>query len=154
MSAQHIILCVGRRAVDPLIGALDGYIARLSCLCPIRMVRVRPSTPAGEAAALLALLPAAAYATVLEVGGTAHTTDSLVALLRQLQATGRRQLAWIIGGADGLDGAVRQRAQATWCLTPLTLPHRLAHVVVAEQLYRAQTVLANRPYHHGGRGAV
>lgn len=150
MSSQHLILCVGRRAVDPLIGALDGYLARLATLSPTRMVRVRPGTAVGEGVALLALLPAAAHVTVLEIGGIAHTTDSLVAFLRQLQAAGRRQLAWVIGGADGLDKAVRQRAQASWCLTPLTLPHRLAHVLVAEQLYRAQTVLANRPYHHGG----
>jgi len=65
-----------------------------------------------------------------------------------LAAIGRaRPLALLIGGPDGLAPACRERADFTWSLSPLTLPHALARVVVAEQIYRAMSLLAGHPYH-------
>jgi 23S rRNA (pseudouridine1915-N3)-methyltransferase len=58
-----------------------------------------------------------------------------------------RPLALLIGGPDGLAEACRQRANQSWSLSPLTLPHALARVVLAEQLYRAMSLLAGHPYH-------
>jgi len=61
-----------------------------------------------------------------------------------------QDLAFLIGGPDGFDEAVRRAAGEAWSLGPLTLPHPLVRVVVAEQLYRACSLLANHPYHRGG----
>jgi 23S rRNA (pseudouridine1915-N3)-methyltransferase len=62
-----------------------------------------------------------------------------------------RDHALVIGGAVGVAPAVRERASSIWSLGPLTLPHELARVVVAEQLYRATTILRGEPYHKGVR---
>ena len=58
-----------------------------------------------------------------------------------------REVALVIGGADGLSEALRAQADWLWSLSPLTLPHGLVRVVVAEQLYRASSILSNHPYH-------
>jgi 23S rRNA (pseudouridine1915-N3)-methyltransferase len=58
-----------------------------------------------------------------------------------------RTLSLLIGGPDGLSDACRERANESWSLSPLTLPHALVRVVVAEQLYRAMSLLAGHPYH-------
>jgi 23S rRNA (pseudouridine1915-N3)-methyltransferase len=62
-----------------------------------------------------------------------------------------RDRTLVIGGAAGVSVAVRERAQATWSLGSLTLPHELARIVVVEQLYRASTILRGEPYHKGAR---
>jgi 23S rRNA (pseudouridine1915-N3)-methyltransferase len=59
----------------------------------------------------------------------------------------RRDVALLIGGPDGLDPACLDRADSTWSLSPLTFPHALVRIVVAEQLYRAQSLLKGHPYH-------
>ena len=58
-----------------------------------------------------------------------------------------RDIAFIIGGADGLDDSIKSRADLLWSLSPLTLPHGLVRVVLAEQLYRASSLLSGHPYH-------
>jgi len=58
-----------------------------------------------------------------------------------------RPLALLIGGPDGLSDACRERANQSWSLSPLTLPHALVRVVLAEQIYRAMSLLAGHPYH-------
>lgn len=65
---------------------------------------------------------------------------------------GGRDVALVIGGADGLHDNVKQRADWTWSLTPLTLPHGMVRVLLAEQLYRAWSVITNHPYHRGDVG--
>jgi 23S rRNA (pseudouridine1915-N3)-methyltransferase len=63
--------------------------------------------------------------------------------------SGGRDVSLVIGGADGLHPSVLQKADWTWSLSPLTLPHAMVRVVLAEQLYRAWSVLNNHPYHRG-----
>ena len=58
-----------------------------------------------------------------------------------------RNVAFVIGGPDGLSAAIKRDADFVWSLTPLTLPHALVRVMLAEQLYRAHTILKNHPYH-------
>ncbi|MCC6809631.1 MAG: 23S rRNA (pseudouridine(1915)-N(3))-methyltransferase RlmH [Deltaproteobacteria bacterium] len=84
---------------------------------------------------------------VLDVGGTAVSTEQLADWLRGAQDGGTKQLAFIIGGADGIDATVKQRAARRLSLSKLTLPHRLARVVLIEQIYRAQTILRGEAYH-------
>lgn len=90
------------------------------------------------------------FRVLLDMDGKTYSSPALAQTVDSwVQAHGR--LAFAIGGADGHDPATRTTAQAAWSLGPMTLPHHLAHLVVIEQLYRAATILAGLPYHHGGR---
>lgn len=82
----------------------------------------------------------------LQVGGKALSTGQLAKWLADRAQEGRN-LAFCIGGPDGLAASVDGRAQLRWSLSALTLPHGLARVVVAEALYRAVSVIKNHPYH-------
>jgi 23S rRNA (pseudouridine1915-N3)-methyltransferase len=86
------------------------------------------------------------YVIALEVGGRAMTTAELAEWLASRLAGGR-DLAFLIGGPDGLDATLMARADFRWSLSPLTWPHGLVRIMVAEQLYRAQSLLQGHPYH-------
>ena len=99
-----------------------------------------------EGERLLAAVPAGARVIALEVNGRAIDTDTLSQHLARWLEEGR-DAALLVGGPEGLDPACRQRADHAWSLSPLTLPHALVRVVVAEQIYRAWTLLKGHPYH-------
>lgn len=82
----------------------------------------------------------------LDVRGKSWSTEQLSDELAEWLAGGR-DIALAIGGPDGLAPAVTERAEKRWSLSPLTLPHPLVRIVVAEQLYRAMSILRNHPYH-------
>jgi 23S rRNA (pseudouridine1915-N3)-methyltransferase len=103
-----------------------------------------------EAAALLAALANDAFVVALDLGGRAPTSEALAALLTGWADAGRK-LAFVIGGAEGLDAAVLARAGHVLSLGPLTWPHMLVRVLLAEQLYRAQAIAMGHPYHRSGR---
>ncbi|TBW56214.1 23S rRNA (pseudouridine(1915)-N(3))-methyltransferase RlmH [Marinobacter halodurans] len=82
----------------------------------------------------------------LEVGGRAWSTEKLASQLEAWQMDGR-DVSFLVGGPDGLSAACRDRADQLWSLSPLTLPHPLVRILVAEQLYRAWSITRNHPYH-------
>jgi len=86
------------------------------------------------------------YVVALEVGGRAMSTPELARWLSSRMAGGRN-LALLVGGPDGLDAGLSSRADFRWSLSPLTWPHGLVRVMVAEQLYRAHSLLLGHPYH-------
>jgi 23S rRNA (pseudouridine1915-N3)-methyltransferase len=86
------------------------------------------------------------YVIALEVTGCAMSTPELAEFLAARKGGGR-DLALLIGGPDGLDAALAARADFRWSLSPLTWPHGLVRVMVAEQLYRAHSLLLGHPYH-------
>lgn len=86
------------------------------------------------------------HVVALDERGTGWSTLELARNLRQWELDGR-DVDLLVGGADGLSGTCLARAGARWSLSPLTLPHALVRVVVAEQLYRAWSVNAGHPYH-------
>jgi 23S rRNA (pseudouridine1915-N3)-methyltransferase len=88
------------------------------------------------------------YVVALEVTGRAMTTAELARWL-EARLAGGRDLAFVIGGPDGHAPELLERADFRWSLSPLTWPHGLARVMVAEQLYRAQSILKGHPYHRG-----
>jgi 23S rRNA (pseudouridine1915-N3)-methyltransferase len=99
-----------------------------------------------EGADMLALIGREDYVVALEVGAKMLSTEQLSAWLgERLRAA--RPLALLIGGPDGLAQGCRDRADQSWSLSPLTLPHGLVRVVVAEQIYRAMSLRAGHPYH-------
>ncbi len=95
---------------------------------------------------MLAALGREDYVVALEVAGTAMTTAQVSTWLAQ-RLRDARPLALLIGGPDGLAGDCRERANESWSLSPLTLPHALVRVVLAEQIYRGMSLLAGHPYH-------
>jgi len=99
-----------------------------------------------EGEAMLAALPAGAGVTALDVRGKSLDTETLAKLLNRWLQEGRDQ-ALLVGGPDGLAPECLARAGAKLSLSALTLPHGLVRVVVAEQLYRAWSILKNHPYH-------
>ena len=101
---------------------------------------------AREAERMRAAIASSSYVVALEVGGRSMTTPELAQWLAQRMAGGK-DLALLVGGPDGLDAGLSARADFRWSLSPLTWPHGLVRVMVAEQLYRAQSLLQGHPYH-------
>ena len=101
---------------------------------------------AKEAGMLLDAISDNSHVVVLDNLGQSWTTGKVADNLRLWQELGKN-IVLVIGGADGLHESVRQRADQQWSLSPLTFPHPLVRVILAEQLYRAQSVLDNHPYH-------
>ena len=102
-----------------------------------------------EARALTQKLPEPAYCVALDERGRQHTSREFADLLAMRRDQGTRDIAFLIGAADGLSSELKNNAQAQLSLGPMTLPHGLARVVLLEQLYRALTILTNHPYHRG-----
>jgi 23S rRNA (pseudouridine1915-N3)-methyltransferase len=101
---------------------------------------------AAEAQRIAAALPKTGLLVVLDEHGKQVTSPQLAQKFQDWLAGGR-DVALIIGGADGLAPEIKARADWTWALSPLTLPHGLVRVLVAEQLYRAHSILQGHPYH-------
>ena len=116
----------------------EEYARRITRFCEFEMREVR-----GEKA-----LDARgeAYRVVLDPSGCELTSAELAALVGKAQISSVRELLFLVGGADGLSASAREKAQLLLSLSRLTLPHELARVILAEQIYRAFTVLRNHPY--------
>jgi 23S rRNA (pseudouridine1915-N3)-methyltransferase len=157
---QLTLLAVGRLRPS-FREACDDYLRRLSRHLPVREIEVReasrsPTTAVQrreEAERLLAKVPQGAELVCLTRDGPAWSSERLAEQLRQWMERAR-PVALLIGGSHGLAGTLLARAAQRWSLGPLTLPHELARVVVAEQLYRASTILRGEPYHKARGGRV
>lgn len=100
-----------------------------------------------EGEKILAAIPSdVEYVIALEVKGKPWSSEQLADQLRNKQTHGQ-SIALLVGGPDGLSDECRQQAHVHWSLSALTLPHPLVRVIVAEQLYRAYSILKNHPYH-------
>jgi len=132
------------------------YRKRLSHELPLELVELKPGARGkgrddaramhDEGVAMLALLPRDTHVIALDGRGKAWSSEELAAQLASWRMAGR-DLAFLIGGPDGHAPDVLTRADQTWSLGPLTLPHMLVRLVLAEQLYRASTLLSGHPYH-------
>lgn len=103
-----------------------------------------------EGQRMIKAIPAEARVLALDSRGAQWSTATLARNLEDWLAGGQ-DLALLIGGPDGLDAQCLARAEQHWSLSKLTFPHPLVRVVVAEQLYRAWTIIKRHPYHRGGR---
>ncbi len=110
---------------------------------PVERVR------AAESARLVERVPAGAELVALTRAGEPWSSTRLAGYLETLAVQGRAGAAFLIGGAYGLDPELLARAQHRLSLSPLTLPHELARLLLAEQLYRAGTIVRGEPYHKG-----
>ncbi len=103
-----------------------------------------------EGDALLAAIPDGALAIALDAGGSEPDSLALATRLIAWRDSGRI-LCFVIGGAEGFDGRILARADFVFSLGKLTWPHMLVRVMLAEQLYRAQSIASGHPYHRAGR---
>ncbi len=150
------LIAVGRAKPGPVRDLYDRYAERLGHgplggLTLREVEERRPLSPEElkrrEAELLLGALPKGARLMALDERGKALTSSDFAALLGRWRDTGLADLAFVIGGAGGLDASVRQAAAFTLALGPMTWPHLLTRALLAEQLYRAQSILAGHPYH-------
>jgi 23S rRNA (pseudouridine1915-N3)-methyltransferase len=119
----------------------------------IEIAESRASSPAArkaeEGRALRAGFGPAALVT-LDERGKAMSSESFAAAIGSWREGGRAALAFVIGGADGLDPALVEESELSLSFSPLTWPHQLVRIMLAEQLYRTTTILSGHPYHRGG----
>jgi len=147
-----LIAAVGRMKASPLADLQSEYMKRLSGPIGIKEVEERRALPpaerkAREAELLLAALPEDAPLVALDAGGTALTSAGFADRLQRWRLDGVKTLAFVIGGAEGLAQPLVRRAGFTLSLGVMTWPHLLARILLLEQLYRAQQILAGHPYH-------
>jgi 23S rRNA (pseudouridine1915-N3)-methyltransferase len=150
-----LVAAIGQRLPAWADAAVHDYAQRLppDCRLEVKALKAEPRSGraaaqclAAEAARLQAAVPKGARRVVLDERGTRATTVQLAERLRVWRGDGR-DVAFLIGGADGLDPALKAAADEMLRLSDLTLPHALARVLLAEALYRAWTVLQGHPYH-------
>ncbi len=140
------LIAAGTRLPAWINTGFEEYRRRLRSPLTLELVEIPVTKAATEGAAMLAALRPDDYVVALEIAATPLSTVQVKDWLeRRLQAG--RPLALLIGGPDGLAAACRERADQQWSLSPLTLPHPLVRVIVAEQLYRAISLRAGHPYH-------
>lgn len=148
------IVAVGRLPAGPLRQIVSDYLDRLGTLAAVtvREVEVRKALPADrlrerQAELLLAEVPPGAVVVVLDERGRDLASTELADRLRGWQDGGVGEVAFLLGGADGHADTVRRRADLLLAFGRATWPHLLARVMLAEQLYRASTILSGHPYH-------
>ena len=150
------IVSVGHKMPDWITAGFNEYTKRMPREAQISLLEIKPEprttgkTTAqimeAEAQRILAALPQNCLRIALDERGTQPTTRQLAALMQDWMREGR-DVAFIIGGADGLHESVKQAAQQLLALSALTLPHAFVRVLLAEQLYRAYSLMHNHPYH-------
>ncbi len=150
------VIAIGDRLVDWQQAACEDYSRRFVRPWSVEVVplRAEPRTEgrpvermaASEGERLLAAVPRGARKVVLDERGRGLSTRQLADRLREWQVDGG-DAAFLLGGPDGHATAVRECADMLLSLSPMTLPHGMARVMLLEQLYRATTIIAGHPYH-------
>jgi 23S rRNA (pseudouridine1915-N3)-methyltransferase len=153
---RTLIVAVGVRMPGWVTAAFDDYRARLPRDARIELVEVKPEKRAGgmpveralerESVRIEAALPPGCLRLALDEHGRSFDSLAFARQLARWRGSGH-DLAFLIGGPDGLSTALKSSAVMLLSLSPLTLPHGLARVVLVEQLYRAHTLLIGHPYH-------
>ncbi len=156
---QINLIAVGTRMPAWVDEGYNDYARRLPRECAL-VLKPIPLGPRGksrplahalheEGRRMLAALDARQRVVALDVGGRSWSTAQLAQQLRDWLGAGE-DVSLLVGGPDGLDESCLARAQQRWSLSPLTLPHPLVRVLLAEQLYRAWSLINGHPYHRGG----
>jgi 23S rRNA (pseudouridine1915-N3)-methyltransferase len=152
------VVAVGQRQPAWAQAAVDDYLARFPADFKVELKEVKAEPRSGkgndptlrlmaaEAARLRAAIPPGGHVVALDERGADWTTDKLASALGRWRDEGVHPV-FVIGGPDGLDPDLKNSARAQLRLSSLTLPHALARVLLAEQLYRGWSMLANHPYH-------
>lgn len=150
-----LIVAVGRLKERHWREAAEEYLKRLRPYATVEIVEVpdrdvsadEPKALRAEAEGILKALPESAHVVVLEPGGVQQSSEGLAAWMELAGIEGRSTLAFVVGGAAGLDASVLKRANERLSLGPMTFPHQLARVILLEQVYRGFRIMRGEPYH-------
>ena len=150
------ICAVGRLRKGPERDIYEDYLTRFDrtgralALGPAQLIEVEGKKGGGmaaEAALLARSVPDGALICTMDERGKVMSSPDFAALLATWRDQGRQDVSFVIGGADGIDPALRDRADASLSFGKMVWPHMLVRVMLAEQLYRAASILAGGPYH-------
>ncbi len=149
------IIAVGRLRRGPERQLVDDYLKRLSW--EVREHEISPARDRAldarlrrEGAQLRQAVPRGALKILLDSAGRILSSEELARQIATAQEAGRRDLAFVVGGAGGLDPALKAEADLLLSFGPMTWPHLLVRAMLAEQLYRAHAILTGHPYHAVG----
>ena len=153
---QINLISIGNKMPGWVRQGYDEYARRLPRECQLILTEIAPGKRLknvdverlvrAEGVRMLAALPDSVHAVSLDLNGRPWSTAELAKSLKCWQDSGQN-IALLVGGPEGLAVSVRRRADESWCLSNLTFPHPLVRVIVAEQIYRAWSMLRNHPYH-------
>jgi 23S rRNA (pseudouridine1915-N3)-methyltransferase len=135
-----LVIAQGKLKDRSLRALVDDYLSRVKRYARCDEIELK------EAAQLLSAVPADATLVALEVGGEQLSSSALAARVERWLGRGKGVVAFVIGGAEGLPKEIGQRADYRLSLSSLTLPHRLARLLLVEQLYRSLSILRGEPY--------
>ncbi len=141
---QIKIVAVGKVKEKPARQLCDDYIKRIRRYCRISEVEVKNDQ------ALCATVDDAPTIVALQVWGKAHSSEKFSQLLERWGSTGKGDITFVIGGAEGIPKTLSDKAHAHISLSSMTLPHRLARLILLEQVYRGFSILRGEPYAREG----
>lgn len=149
-----VIAAVGRAKVGPERDLFQHYARRIRWPLLLREVEEKRPLPTSERVSregdmLLAAVPSGAVVVALDSGGKIWSSEDFAARVGAWRDGGVPALAFLVGGADGHGTTVKSRADVTLSLGSMTWPHMLVRAMLAEQLYRGQSILEGHPYHRG-----
>ena len=146
------VVALGRMKAGPEASLFADYARRLNPALGLRELEDRKASSADErrrreAALILDAVPKGARLIAMDGRGTMLSSEDLARRIARWENEGAPEACFVIGGADGLDASVVERADFVYSLGPATWPHMLARIMLAEQLFRARSILAGHPYH-------
>lgn len=151
-----LLLAVGQKMPAWIEQGYQEYAQRLPAEARLELKEIAPGKRGknadikriveDEGQRLIAAIPRSAHIVVLDVEGRGHSTEQLAQRMDEWMHSGQ-DICLLVGGPEGLSAECRALADEKWSLSPLTFPHPLVRVILAEQLYRAWSVLRNHPYH-------
>jgi 23S rRNA (pseudouridine1915-N3)-methyltransferase len=147
-----IVAAIGRAKAGPERELFQSYLARLPWTIELKEIEIKKELDtstrrAREGYALLNSCPPQARIVALDERGKAETSATFATRIGRWRDGGARAIVFLIGGADGLDDNIRSRADAILSFGSMTWPHMLVRPLLAEQLYRAHSILSGHPYH-------
>jgi 23S rRNA (pseudouridine1915-N3)-methyltransferase len=152
------MIWIGSNSDAEFASAIDRYVNRIKHFFPVEITELTPGERGrqsqsdvammrGQSARLLAAIPDRGYTVVLDERGQMFDSIKFARWLERLTIDSPHGIHFVLGGDVGLDDSVRQRADKILALSPMTLPHQLARVMLLEQIYRACTLMRNIAYH-------
>jgi 23S rRNA (pseudouridine1915-N3)-methyltransferase len=146
------IIAVGRLKKGPELDLIETYLKR--CPWPVNIIEVEEKRPikgadrmSREADLILAAIPTGAHVIALDERGTEMRSKTFAKKISNLQDQGLSVLVFLIGGADGYDPKIKERANMLISFGHMTWPHMMVRAMLCEQLYRASAILQGHPYH-------
>ncbi len=142
------VVAVGKLKDRDLRAAVDDYYGRIGRYARFEELELKDGSDEEVMKRLTRAIPDRSRVVALEVDGKALSSKELASFVGQCENDGVQNVVWLIGGAYGLPRAASERADLSLSVSALTFPHRLVRLILAEQIYRAFTILRGEPYSH------